>query len=285
MFKEAFKVTNNSIILAIPMIICLKIVEIYTQLANSSADSNAKVAFATLTLIIMIGAFCAGFFYMVKKAIEIHKKVFVLDSDRHKEHLAVLKKFTEGISKYFLSFAGFYILSASIQILLLPLTILFGVKLFGDMSADLLQKLTILANDGSTAAIGDFVNSLTDANLSYLGKWILLFLLFLFIVLYFFMLWIPEILYNVKNPFIALFTSIKKLLKDFWKTFGLYILIYVFVFVLAFIMTYLPKHPLSELFFEVTRYYFYLYFIFLIFIYYDKKYNTEDKPVEANDEE
>lgn len=277
MFKETFKITNNSIILAVPMIICLKIVELYTKFTSLSADSNAKFLLATITLILMIGVFCAGFFYMIKKAIEINKNIYIIEADKTKELLSLIYKAPEGIAKYFLSFTGTYITFITIQILLLPFIILLGLKLFGNMSDELMKSVQTLIYDSSPASIDNFVNGLSDNNLLYLVEWVLLFICIMFVVLYLFLLWIPEIIYKTTNPLKALFYSIGKTFKKFPKTFGIYLLINVCILIVSFATTYLTNHPLGIIIFEVIKYYLYLYFIFLIFIYYDKHYNDNEK--------
>lgn len=269
MFKETFKITNNSLILTIPMILCLKIIEIYTKYINSSADSGAKFLFAFLTLIFMTGAFCAGFFYLIKLAVEIHKKEYVLHSDRTKDILGLLKNFPEGIAQYFLPFTGAYVSFITMQILLLPIIAILGLKLFGGMSPEFVNTLQTFANDSNS-----FVDNLTEQQILYLGYWVLLFLAFLFVLVYFLMLWIPEIMYKTKNPVKAIFTSIVKVFRRFLKTIGLYLSAFVFIFAFAFTMTFLPKNPLLILLFEVIKYYSYLYFIFLVFLFYDKNFNT-----------
>ncbi len=269
MFRETFKITNNSMILTVPMIISFKIIEVYTKYINGSADSGAKFLFAFLTLIFMTGALGAGFFYLVKLAVEIHKKVFVIHNDRTKEILGLFKKFPDGIAQYFLSFTGAYVSFITIQILLLPVIAIIGLKLLGGMSPEFINTLQAFAYDSDR-----LVDNLTEQQIIYLGCWVLLFLAFLFVLAYFLMLWIPEIMYKTKNPVMSIFSSIAKVFKRFWKTIGIYLSAFVFIFALAFIMTFLPKHPLITLLFEVIKYYSYLYFIFLIFLFYDKNFNT-----------
>lgn len=283
MFKEALKITNNSIIIALPMILGLKFIELYTLFVNSHADSNAKLSFATITLVLMVGLFAAGWFYVIKKTIETNKKNFIMEKDKYIEIFDTLKKIPEGIAHYFLSFVGAYVIFITLQILLMPLVVLAGIKLFGNLEADLYLRIQELA--AYKISMNDFVNGLTDNQLLYFGKWILLFIITMLILLYLIMLWIPEIMYSTTNPIVALGKSVAKLFKDFFKTFGIFLSILVFVFIAFFAVVMLPRHPLSILFFECLKYYSYMYFTILIFVFYDKKYNTQELKTENNDYE
>ena len=285
MFREALKITNNSIIIALPMIFGLKLIELYTMFINSSANSNEKLIFGTVTLVLMIGLFAAGWFYIVKKTIETNKKEFIMEKDKYKEIFETLKKMPEGIAKYFLSFVLAYLIFIAVQILILPFVVILGTKLFGHLDEGLYQSIQQLAAYNIT--VNDFVNGLTESQLFYFAKWILLFFTVLLCLSYIFMLWIPEIMYSSRNPFIALGTSIVKLFKNFFSSIGIYLVIILFIIVTLFVMLLLPKHPLTVLFFECLKFYSYMYFTILIFTYYNRKFitNGTQSEVDENEEE
>ena len=111
LYKNAFKLTNEGILLAIPLILFIWVVTIYLSFSRHFVDTMPEAISAFVTLLCMSAAFCAGWFYMVKKSIALSKKEFVIDEDRAKEILELIKKIPTGIGKYFLPFIGFSLLS------------------------------------------------------------------------------------------------------------------------------------------------------------------------------
>ena len=92
LFKEAIKVTNYNIILAIPLIVFIKVLDLYSLYSKYNIDSTPKFLIASITVLFMFGVFCAGWFYMVKGAVKLSKKIFILDTDRAKATLHLFKK-------------------------------------------------------------------------------------------------------------------------------------------------------------------------------------------------
>ena len=106
LFKEAFKTTNDCIILAIPLVLFMWILSFYFAFSNTVVNDPAELLLAFVTVLFMLGAFLSGWFYMVQKAINVSKQVYVLDEDRAKATMNLFKVIPYGIGKYFLSFIG-----------------------------------------------------------------------------------------------------------------------------------------------------------------------------------
>lgn len=272
-FKQACKVTNSNIILAIPLIVGIKMLDLYTFYSRAHMDSNHKVLLASITVLFMSGVLCALWFYMVKGAVALSKKVFVLDADRANASLGLFKTIPEGIGKYFLSFVGAYILLFIIQIFATPLVYLAGVNIIGTLDDASMQQLLQLASDpASTSAMAAFVEKLTPEQIVFLGKWSLLFMIATSFIMYLLMLWVPEIMYTTSNPFVALFSSICKLFKDFFNTLKMFLSLWFMGFGLLFVYTFAVINPISYILVSILMYYFIVYATVLIFLYYDKKY-------------
>lgn len=271
MFKEAFKITNNSIILAAPMIICLTIFELYTKsIKFANTGSEFKFLFVLTTVVFMVGALSAGFFYMIKRAIEINNNVLLSGSERKKEILDLFKRFPEGISEYFWSFSGAYTCYVALEILVIPIVLMLGYKLFGGFNSELLNTLITALSANSD----NILDKLTDAQLLILFKWFLLFFVIIWFISYFLLLFVPEIIYNTKNPLKAMFKSIGKVFNNFWKMLGLYLLISFVSLLIMILAAVLQNNLFLRICTEIVKYYFCLYFIFVIFIFYNKKYIT-----------
>jgi len=275
LFKQACKVTNYNIILAIPLIVGIKMLDLYTFYSRMHMDSGLKVLLASITVLFMSGVICALWFYMVKGAVDLSKKVFVLDADRANASLNLFKTIPEGIGKYFLSFVGVYITIFMIQILATPIVYLLGINIIGTLDEASTLQLIQIASDpafATNSGMASFVEHLTPEQIVFFGKWSLLFMIATSVIMYLLMLWIPEIMYKTANPFKALFTSIAKLFKDFRNTFGIFISLWLMGFALLFIYTFAVINPLSYILVSIIMYYFIVYLTVLIFLYYDKKY-------------
>ena len=273
LFKQACKITNSNIILAVPLIVGIKMLDLYTFFSRAHMDSSGKVILASITVLFMSGVLCALWFYMVKGAVALSKKVFVLDVDRANASLGLFKTIPEGIGKFFLSFVGVYLILFFIQLIATPVVYLLGINIIGTLDEASAQQLMQIASDpASNTAMASFVEQLTPAQIVFFGKWSLLFMIATSVIMYLLMLWVPEILYRTANPFVALFTSIAKLFKDFWNTFRIFISLWLMGFVLLFIYTFAVINPLAYLIVSILMYYFMVYLTVLIFLYYAEKY-------------
>ena len=273
LFKQASKITNSNIILAVPLIVGINMLDLYTFFSRVHMDSSGKVILASITVLFMSAVLYALWFYMVKGAVALSKKVFVLDADRANASLGLFKTIPEGIGKFFLSFVGVYLILFFIQIIATPIVYLLGVNIIGTLDEASTQQLLQIASDpASNTAMANFVEQLTPAQIVFFGKWSLLFMIATSFIMYLLMLWVPEILYRTANPFIALFTSIAKLFKDFWNTFRIFISLWLMGFVLLFIYTFAVINPLAYLIVSILMYYFIVYLTVLIFLYYAEKY-------------
>ncbi len=275
LFKDAIKITNYNLILTIPLIIFIKILDLYSLYSKYTVDSVPKFILASITMLFMFGVFCAGWFYMVERAINLSKKVFVLDEDRAKATLNLFKTIPDGIGKFFLSFVGVYIMFFFIQVIVTPLVYLLGANIIGaldDASMLGLQQMVIDTSSSSNQGMAAFIDKLTPEQIIFFGKWSLLFMVVTSIIMYLLMLWIPEIIYKTQNPFAALWKSIAKLFKDFFTSFKLYISLWLMGFALLFINTFAVINPIAYIVMSIALFYFSVYFVVLIFLYYDRRF-------------
>lgn len=279
LFKDAIKITNYNIILTIPLIIFIKLLDLYSLYSRNNVDSTLKFLIASITVLFMFGVFCSGWFLMIKGAISLSKKVFVLDDDRAKAALNLFKVFPEGVGKYFLSFVGVYFIFLLIQTIATPLVYILGVNIIGGLDAESMQHLQKLTMD-STMSSGDgmaaFIDALSIDQIVFFGKWSLLFTAVTSVIMYLLMLWIPEIIYFTINPLVALLRSLVKLFKDFFTTVRLFLILWFTGFILLFINTFAVINPFAYILMSIVLFYFSVYFVVLIFLYFDRKYVITD---------
>ena len=275
LFKEAIKITNYNIILAIPLIVFIKVLDLYSLYSKYNIDSTPKFLVASLTVLVMFGIFCAGWFNMIEGAINLSKKVFVLDKDRARATLNLFKLFGEGVGRFFLPFAGVYLIFFIIQAIATPIVYFLGVNIIGGLDTTSMQHLQELAINSELAAnqgMPAFIDNLSIEQIIFFGKWSLLFMSVTSIVMYFLMFWIPEIICCTQNPLVALWRSIVKLLKDFFTTVRLYMILWFIGFMLLSINTFAIINPLAYIIMSIVLFYYSVYIVVLIFLYFNIKY-------------
>ncbi len=274
LFKNAYKTTNEGIILATPLVLFMWIVTIYLSFAKGVVDTIPEAISAFITLLCMLGAFCSGWFFMVKKTIEISQKEFILDEDRAKATLNLIKTIPSGIGKYFLAFIGmaliFLILFGLFDILVYKI----GIHYIGKIDFSAVQLKNAMA---SPQEMKVFLDSLSETQLLKLSQWNLLFMGATSFITFIFMLWIPEIIYKTLNPLIALFKSIKKVFIKFPKSLGLFLYITFLNLVISFASTFAMLNIFIYMIMMIAYFYFMVYIIVLIFLYYDKEFNGENE--------
>jgi len=73
-FTKAFKITNDNIILTTPLVLFLLLFGVYTELAQNAPANLPSALLLLTTMVFMLGAFMAGWFYMVKKGLTLTNK-------------------------------------------------------------------------------------------------------------------------------------------------------------------------------------------------------------------
>ena len=277
LLKKSVKITNDNIILAIPLILFMWIINFYSLFSKYTVDTIPEMILATVTVLFMVGAFLAGWFYMIKKAVELSKKVFVLDSDRAKETLNLIKLIPTGIGKYFLSFVGMYSILFLIQVLVSLIVFSIGIHSIGTLDPATVQQIQTFALDqtkSSELAMVQFIDSLTPQQIAFFGKWSLLFMAVSTTAFFIIMLWLPEIMYKSPNPFVALWRAIKKLFKTFFKSLTVFASMWIIGFILLFINTFAFLNPFTYLIMSIILFYYTVYVMVLLFVYYDETFNN-----------
>lgn len=280
LFKKAFKYTNEGIILAIPLIFFIWLITLYLAFARGVVDTYLEAFSAILTLLCMVGAFCAGWFYMVKESIEISKKEFILDEEKAKEIFNLIKKFPAGVGNFFISFIGLSLIILIIFALFAAGIYKIGLHFIGsiDFTAEQIKEAMTSAQDMKI-----FLDSLSMEQLYKLANWNMLFLAASTIMSYLLMLWVPEIIYRTPNPVLGLFYSIKKLFCKFWKSIGLFAYLTILNIIISFANTFALIHPIIYMILMVIYFYFLVYVVVLIFTYYDENFNKQDETEAESD--
>ena len=240
LFIDSFKITNDCIILATPLILFLTLLGLYTAYAGYAADDPIKLFLSLVTLLIMFCGFLSAWLYMAKKTLAMHKRIFLFDKDRLKALLSLIASLPKGVGR-----------------LLLPITGVIGLYII---------LFLILFS-----AIAFWVTTSTQLADYSQEMWIISLSVIMFVTI----LWIPEIVYNEKNVLKALFYSIIKVFFNFKNCLILYCYIAVLLCANAYLYIKLSMHPILTFFILILFYYILVYIIVLLFTYYERTFIKE----------
>lgn len=270
LFKDSFKVTNNCIILATPLIIFLSILGWYFTYTMSAVDNMAKLILAIITSIIMISGMLAAWLYMAKKTLSISKRVILFENERMKAFLEILSSLPNGIGRLFLSILGAVIIyialfvSGTMLISFITTNFIANIDFFSIFDID---SLFVTSKE-----LFDEIAMLSNNELLAINCWYALMLIFSTIISFLTILWIPEIVYTEKNPIKALYNSVIKLVTTFPKTLLLYVYIAILTIFISILNTLLMFNPFLFFLVLVLYYYFLVYIVVLLFSYYEQNF-------------
>ncbi len=266
-FRNAFKITNENIILTTPFILFLLLAGLFLGLTGNLASSKYTAIFLITTLLFMTAAFFAGWFYMVQKAIDIsHENI---DSeDKIRKSLAVMQTMTTGIGEYFLSFVFGIIL-----MLLLVFAFIFTCKFLG---GHFIGNVAVSYDALKTSAVSNeqlqlFLNSIPHNELVKISKWNFLILAAVTIFSFITMFWASVIIKTDKNAFLAFFKALSFTFKNFFGAFILFVYVSVLNFAITMLSGVCSGNNLLYFLATLVYFYFVVYIVVLIFLYYDEQ--------------
>lgn len=267
-FKRAFKITNENIILATPLVLFLFFLSIYLDVSRNAPVTIGSKILLLITVVFMLSAFFAGWFFMLKKAIDLDKQEFIIDEDRAKASLALIKEIPVGIGEYFIPFIGAMILYTIVLSLLLFAGYHIGVHFIGKVGIPFEHLRTAI---GSSVAMKALITSLSKEQLIKMNSWSMLFLSTMTVFYFLTMFWGAHIVMKNKNPFVALFQSLAFTFKNFFSAIILFVYISFVNFVVSMINAVSTLNPFTYFLSMLIYFYFLVYVVVLVFLYYDRE--------------
>ncbi len=274
LFQKSFKITNENIILTTPLVLFLLLFVVYIEVAQKAPDNVFSVILLVVTTLFMVSAFFAGWLYMVKKAVELNKREFILDEDKTKASFALLKEIPSGVGEYFLSFIGCIIFYVLFFVFMGAIAYVIGIHFIGKVNITLDQILGALQ---SPAQMKSLITSLPMDQLVKLNLWNFLILAFSSLHSFFTMLWTPEIMFRTKNPFLAFFRALKVTFKNLLSVIILFVYISVLNFVVSIFNSISAINSILYFVSMLVYFYFVVYVVVLVFLYYEDAINKKDK--------
>lgn len=253
--KSSFKITNNFIVIATPLILFSLFASIYLIL--SSGGNTLSLTITAILFFLMLGAFLSGWLYMIKKAV-------TNPEEESKDRL--IFEFPSGVGEYFLTILGMVSIIILISILMTIITVLVGKKLIGDTGITYTQFSNALI---SIESMKTFMASLSTEQLSKLRNWNLLITLGILINHFIIMFYSPVVFFKEKNPFKAFFITLKDTFgRKFFKNIFLFFIIFVVYIFLSVLSAFMGRNLFLHFFSTLINFYYVTYVAILVFNYY-----------------
>lgn len=238
LLKENFRITNDCIILATPLVIFILLIQLYVENFQYRLSNYANYISYLLVLWVLISAFLSGWLYMTKKTLQFSKKKYLYELDR----LSALKKLFlclfKGIGRFFphvLTVTALYFIFALLKTLAM-------IYLYNSPLKPEFSLLTII------------------------------FSAIQFLLCFWFIYLLPEIVYSYKNVFVCIINSLKKVCSTLKQTVLLYIIVYLSAALLYYALVYAKTNPIIYFLELLLAYYAFLYLTLLIFRNYEKNF-------------
>ena len=274
-FKDSLKISYSNIIMATPLLVFLLLLNVYLVIAKNAVKALPSTILFCITLLLMVSAFLAGWFYMIKSAVGAYNNSTEADS----EYTGLLKEFLVGIALNIKSFLGFCLLYLLIADIVFISVYNVGLKLIGSIGISVTQFVSATE---APVAMQALLESLTKEQLLKINYWYLLIFLAVQIFSLFTMFWPVEILYSAKNPILALFKSVFRVFMH-PKVILLFLGINLLNFVLM-IFNYITMfNPITYFVMTLVYFYFIVYIFVLLFLYYEEKIKGNSNSVTDRD--
>lgn len=281
-FKNAFKITNENIILTTPLILFMILIGVYSSIARSMPENFVAAFVFLITALFMFSAFFAGWFYMVKKAVDLDKEKSLTAEEKAKSSIKLFREIPVGIGEFFLSFVSGLVLYFIFFLMVAFLFYLLGMHFIGKIDINIMDLKVALS---SSAALKSFILGLPKEQLVRVNAWYMLFFALSVLFSFMTMFWPMEIIINTKNPLKAFFNSIRFIFKTFLASAIIFVYVNLINFSVSFIINMMIMIPIKIPFISfilslssmILYFYFFVYVVVLVFLYYDSENNREIK--------
>lgn len=258
--QKVLNLTNKYIVLATPLILYSLISSVY-MVASATGGKVINILFAIILFTLMTGAFIAGWFHMIKLAINNQ------DDDNPN---ALIKEFIGGVGEYFLPALGSFLVMFIIASIILTISYFIGINTIGDIGISSKEFSEAIKN---TADLKAFLSSLSIEQLTKINLWNMLMLGTMTLVYFLFFLYMPALFFKNKNPFIAYFISLKDLFsKKILTNIGIFLLIFIINFLISLFSTILGGNIIAHFILTLLNFYFITAVGVGIFYYYNHNF-------------
>ncbi len=264
--KEAFAVTKNNIILAQPLVVYLIVISLTSAgLSRVPAMPVYWVFFGAN--ILLSTAFFAGWFYMFKKTVEHEKTEYKTQEEKSIASVKLIKHFFPGVGEYFLPVTAGILLYTVGFALVLYLGFEAGTYFLSNPHIDFAKIMAAQTPD----QMQDYLMTLKPVQIKLLNLWFIYLGGISFVYTLLTMFWFPAMLFESKNPFLALWANFKFVFRNFFGSLGIVSYLFLMNFVVSGINALSGINIVLSIISLVITFYFMTYCLVLLFLYYGEK--------------
>ena len=271
--KKAFDITKENIVTAQPLIVFLLVISLTSV---GLAQQSNKIAFIIFFIsnFLLTTAFLSGWFYMVKKTIELSKVKYARVEEKSAASFDLLKDFFPGVSAYFVPVTVIiliYVLLSACIVYFVGIDWGFGYLSSNNIHPDKIYQTALQ----SQQALEKYLYSMTFAQIRAINIWMMALTCAVTLFNFVTMFWFPAIFYiekiNFWTPFVSFWKSLKFLFKNFFGAFGIMCFLSVLNFIVFMINAIFSINIILSVIAFFIMFYFATYYVILIFSYYDTK--------------
>lgn len=271
-FSKAFNITNENIILTTPLVLFLMLFSVYLELSRNAVSAIQAFILLIVTSLLMLSAFLAGWFFMVKRAVDLDKVDFIIDEDKARASFGLMKEIPIGIGNYFLSFVAGLILYAGLIVLFSIVAYTLGEHFIGKID---LNTIGLKMASLTPETMKKFVESLSMDQRILLAKWNFLIVSIITVFSFITMFWPAHVIIKNKNAFVAFFQALKYTFKNFLPSVILFVYISFVEFAVQLFNAVSVVNPILYFIAMLVYFYFVVYIVVLVFLYYDSEANPK----------
>lgn len=274
--QKAFNITKNNIIIAQPLVIFMLIITLTTAALTQQTNKIAYIIFAAAN-VLLCTAFFAGWFYMIKKAVEHNKKVenneYKDDKEAADASFALGKEFFPGVGEYFLPMTFTIIAYVVVYALILFFSYKSGLRFLPHPHINWSEFMT--AANSTPMEMQKYVMTLSFDQLKAINLW-MLFLggaasVFAFLTMYLFPAVYDKKEFFVLTPFSAFNRNLIFVFKNFLGSFAIIVFLFFLNMFLSILSIFFSINIILSIAGLIISFYFMTYAVVLIFLYYEEK--------------
>ncbi len=264
--NKSFLIVWKNLIFIQPFILFLLIFTLFAGGVYGTMRNGLAFIIFSSSLMLLIAAFIAGWFYMAKKTIAYELYDMQDDEDEKViKSFSLIKHFFPGVGKYFLPVVGLGILYVAFVVLVMFLGYKFGLKYIGAADIDFMKLNEASASSQEMQAY--FATLPADKAFSIV-KWVSYMFVIATGVQFLTMWWFPALFYNTKNPLKALGLGFVFLFRKFGASIGITFFLIVFNFFISLFTSVFGKNVIASLVSFLMFVFYAAYYVVLIFLYY-----------------
>ena len=264
--KDAFKVTKDNIILAQPLVLYLIVISLTSAGLGRVPASPVFWVFFGANLLLST-AFFAGWFYMFKKTVEHEKTEYRTADEKGMASVKLIKYFFPGVGEYFLPVSAGILLYIAGFALVLFLGFKAGTCFLSNPHVDFAKIMAAQTPN----QMQDYLMTLKPVQIKLLNLWFLYIGGISFVYTFLTMFWFPAMLFDHKNPFLALWINLKFVFRNFFGSLGIVSYLFLMNFVVSGINAIAGVNLILSIISLVITFYFMTYCLVLLFLYYGEK--------------